>query len=34
MINDVEYVKRGFKIAEDAYYNGRLKLEDEYLTDK
>lgn len=28
------YTKSGFKTAEDAYYNGRLVLEDEYLPPK
>jgi len=28
------YYKKGFETAEDAYYNGRLKLEKEYLPKK
>lgn len=33
-VNGKRYCKFGFKTVEDAYYNGRLALEDEHLPEK
>lgn len=33
-VNKKRYTKRGFLTPEDAYYNGRLKLEEQHLPEK